>query len=482
MNKKLFLSIALFFCSAFLFSEDAAKTKIDGLFRKTLDNGLQVFVMENNSAPLAYVEIAVRAGATTQTAETAGLFHLYEHLMFKGNSKYKTQREFTEAMNKLGVGDWNGTTGEDRVNYFFTVPSEVVRDGMEFWSYAIRSPKIDKDELEREKGVVLSEINGKFTHPSYISYFSMMKPLFESEPWRIDTSGSPEVVKNATVEQMKEIQSEYYVPENTALFIGGDVKHEQIFKYAKEIFGSWKRSKNPKKFKEPSPKNPQDKIVKLVFADKSASDNFVSAKYMLRGPDGECDIADTYAADVWGNLANEPDGVFASTFTGNKTLSIPDSDYVAASYLTLRASGRVNFIAYMLNDGNPMKKADEFLKVINGELTEKMCRSLEFYSGIDNAKKKLMDSRIYSMETAEGILSNLSSFFASCGADYFFDYNENIAKVTETDIASFVKKYIEGKSGVLLVSVSPDVFEKYKEDFLSDGFIEVSGENAFWWR
>ena len=158
--------MVLFLCSLlFSFAQGNSKTNIEGLYRKTLDNGMQIFVMENNSAPLAYVEIAVRAGAATQTPENAGLFHLYEHLMFKGNAKYKSQQEFTEAMNKLGVGEWNGTTGVDRVNYFFTVPSSVVRDGMEFWSYAIRTPNIDEGELEREKGVVLSEINGKFTNP-----------------------------------------------------------------------------------------------------------------------------------------------------------------------------------------------------------------------------------------------------------------------------------------------------------------------------
>ncbi len=484
MKRKFFAGMVLFLCSLlFSFAQGNSKTNIEGLYRKTLDNGMQIFVMENNSAPLAYVEIAVRAGAATQTPENAGLFHLYEHLMFKGNAKYKSQQEFTEAMNRLGVGEWNGTTGVDRVNYFFTVPSSVVRDGMEFWSYAIRTPNIDEGELEREKGVVLSEINGKFTNPAVISSFFFMRKIFPESPWRVDSSGDPKAVQNATIEQMKKIQSEFYVPDNSALFVGGDVKHEEIFKYAEEIFGDWKRSSKKAEFKAPPSKKVSDKVVKLVFADKSMSDNFVSARYALRGPDGETDSGDTYAADVWATLVDEPDGVFKSTFIDNKILSIPDSDYVAAGYYTQRASGLVSFYSYMMNDGNPVEKSDEFVRVIESDLLEKMLDPASgFLNGIKNAERKLEDSRIYQMETATGILSNLSSFFASCGADYFFTYDENISKVTESDVRGFLKKYVEGKNGVLLVTVSPSVFEKYKSDFLNGGFEEVTSDKAFWWR
>ena len=223
--------------------------------------------------------------------------------------------------------------------------------------------------------------------------------------------------------------------------------------------------------------------MKLVFADKSMSDNFVSARYALRGPDGETESCDTYAADVWATLVDEPGGVFTSTFTENKILSIPDSDYVAAGYYTQRASGLVSFYSYMMNDGNPVEKSDEFVRVIENDLLGKMLDPASgFLKGIKNAERKLEDSRIYQMETATGILSNLSSFFASCGADYFFTYDENISKVTESDVQGFLKKYVEGKNGVLLVTVSPSVFEKYKSDFLNGGFEEVTSDKAFWWR
>ena len=84
----------------------------------TLENGLKVFTSENHSVPLVYIEIAVRAGGVTQTPETAGLFHLYEHMMFKGNELYRDAASVQKAINDMGVTSWNGTTSPDCVNYF----------------------------------------------------------------------------------------------------------------------------------------------------------------------------------------------------------------------------------------------------------------------------------------------------------------------------------------------------------------------------
>ena len=79
MTKKRVLSAFIFLFLSLLWSE---ATNIQGLYRYKLGNGLELFVAENDSAPLAYIEIAVRAGAVTQTPENAGLFHLYEHMLF----------------------------------------------------------------------------------------------------------------------------------------------------------------------------------------------------------------------------------------------------------------------------------------------------------------------------------------------------------------------------------------------------------------
>ena len=159
--KKSALFIMSFFMviSVSLFAE---QTPIKTLHHYTLKNGLELFVAENHIVPLATIEIVVRGGAIAHTPENAGLFHLYEHMMFKGNSKYKTSEAMQQAIQKLGVSSYNGTTGTEHINYYFTVPSDRVQEGLEFWNSAIRTPLLNKKEFEAEKKVVLSEINGNF--------------------------------------------------------------------------------------------------------------------------------------------------------------------------------------------------------------------------------------------------------------------------------------------------------------------------------
>ncbi len=486
MNKtKKFLFLVVFSFLTFAFAQS---TNIAGLYRYKLPNGLELFVAENDSAPLAYIEIAVRAGAVTQTPQNAGLFHLYEHMLFKGNAKYENQDAFTDAANEMGRIGENGTTGIDRVNYFFTLPSSQVRKGLEFWSYAIRTPKIDEKELENEKAVVLAEINADFTDPAHIRSAALFKTMFPKSPWRLSPSGDPVVVKNATADDLRKVQKEYYIPANSAIFVGGKVEHEEIFQYVKEIYSDWQNPRTITKFEPVESKNPLHHDKKMVFVNNGSSDNMIQIGYYLRGPDGETDSADTYPADVWTNLVNDPNGVFAATFVSEKSLGIPESDYIGASYPTRRASGLIGFYGAMLNGNfgggelNPVEKSDKFLEVLKKKAVPAMLDKSSFFKekSISFVIQQLEDDRIYETETAKGILASLSFFWSSCGADYFFSYDNNIAKVTEDDVVDFVQKYIQGKSGVLLVTVSPGIWEKYKNSFLSNGYEEITAKNAFW--
>ena len=79
----------------------AGETPVKDLYQYKLDNGLEFFVAENHNAPLVYIEIAIKAGAGAQNPENAGLFHLYEHMMFKG-TEHRTAREIAEEMDALG--------------------------------------------------------------------------------------------------------------------------------------------------------------------------------------------------------------------------------------------------------------------------------------------------------------------------------------------------------------------------------------------
>ncbi|MGI5070124.1 insulinase family protein [Treponema pectinovorum] len=479
-----FVAFLFFFLGFFAFAQ---KTSIENLYRYKLENSLELFVLEDDKAPLVYIEIAVRAGAVTQTRENAGLFHLYEHMMFKGNQKYKNQKDFTLALNRMGVAQWNGSTSVDRVNYYFTIPSSLLKEGLEFWSYAIRTPLMDKQELENEKKVVLSEIEGGFSEPGRILSAGIFKEIFNKEPWKLDSAGEPSIVKNATVEQLKQIQKEFYIPKNAALFVGGDVKSEDVFSLVKEIFGLWQNSEEfaDEKLTSPS-KEPFSSVKKLVFADSRFSKEMSQISYYLRGPDAQNDAKDSYVADVWTYMTENPESEFVQKAVNNSYLNIPDSDYVGAGYSTMRLSSLVSFSATMMKNDkiSELEQANRFIDYVRFDAVQDFIKGENGYkkADIQKVKNRMEDERIYSLESAEDFLSELSYFWAAGGSQYFFDYEKNIEKVSAKDLLLFAEKYLKDKNGLAVLQVNPESFIQHKDEFIKNGWQELTFENARWWK
>src|ERR1700729_1779046 len=96
-----------------------------------MPNGLEVVAIENSKVPLATIEIAVKNGAYTEGPEYSGLSHLFEHMFFKANKDYPDQEKFLKRAQELGA-IWNGTTGVERVNYFFTFDRDSLKAGLQF--------------------------------------------------------------------------------------------------------------------------------------------------------------------------------------------------------------------------------------------------------------------------------------------------------------------------------------------------------------
>ena len=477
--------VALIFVSIPIF---AAKTSIKNVYRYTLPNGLELFVMENNASPLAYIEIAVRAGGVTQTPETAGLFHLYEHMMFKGNEKYQNQAAVQAALTKMGISNWNGSTGVDRINYYFTVPSSQLQQGLEFWSYAIRTPRLDAQELENEKSVVLSEITADETDPAHIFSSALARQLYAESPWQLDPSGAPSTVKNATEQTLRDIQNKYYVPNNAALFVGGAVRHKEVYKLVKQIFGSWKKGKAISAIavpsKEPFTTTSAQRKNYFVYADPRSSGNYLQAALYFRGPDGESDLQDTYAADVWTGLLSNPGGFFSTSLVQDNALHIPDPDYVGGYYFTRRAAGIISLSAAMLCTQEPVEQAEHFFNKLSEFCTTDFSDTKTFLTSdaLERTKQQKADKQIYAQESVSALLSELSSVWAACGADYFFTYAKQFEKVQASDVQSFVARYLTNKIGMAAVFISPELYETHKDAFSKAGYQLITSENAFWWK
>ncbi|MDB4910531.1 MAG: peptidase domain protein, partial [Gemmatimonadetes bacterium] len=199
------------------------------IHQKVLSNGLEVIVVENHGVPLATVEMDVRNGSFTQTHEYEGLAHLYEHMFFKSNKDYPEPEQFIDRAAELGAV-FNGQTQEEVVNYYLTVPADSLVGGMRFLASAFRSPLFREDELAPEREVVLGEYDRQESSPYFKLDEQMGHALYTTEWSRKNKIGDRDIVRTTTPEKMRTIQHRYYVPNNAALIVAGDVSPDSVFR------------------------------------------------------------------------------------------------------------------------------------------------------------------------------------------------------------------------------------------------------------
>src|SRR5438046_610268 len=186
--------------------------------RRVLANGLEVIVVENHGVPLATIEIDVKNGSFTQSPEYEGLAHMYEHMFFRANSEYPEPNQFWDQASDLGAV-FNGSTREEVVNYYMTVPTEKLGDAIQLMTAAIRAPLFRRDELERERQVVIGEYDRNESSPFFALQREMDMKLYPGNYSRKNTIGNRQIVSTTTPEKMRTIQSKYYIPNNSALLV-----------------------------------------------------------------------------------------------------------------------------------------------------------------------------------------------------------------------------------------------------------------------
>lgn len=469
----------------------------------TLENGLELFVVENHSVPLVTVCIAFRGGALAQSPETAGYFHLYEHMMFNGNDKYPTKDAFTATLNRMGTTSWNGATGKEYINYYITVPADALRDAIDFWAHAVMHPTFDSKVLENEKQVVLNEIRGYHSDPSQIASNALESRMFEQFPWRKNIDGPEYNISNATIDELRKIQRTYYVPGNMALLIGGDTTLEEAHRLAIESFGNWESAPQPV-LGEP-PQGPISKDIRLVTAEDQFFRGIAQVQYRWRGPDVTRQTFDTYVSDVFLFLLSSPSGPFKSAMM-RKVFGLYDPEYIDFTYPTARDGGNYIFSTYMLvqkpaTEEPVLQRVENLRATILSEFVQ-IAKDPRAYFGegaLEEATIKLVDQNIYALESAGSFVTDTLTFWwSTASTDYFLNYEENCRKVTWEDISTLIKKYLVSETeenaagGTLrspaiatLVRLRTSTFgadPRMESKIQQFGYTRVTQGNAFWWQ
>jgi zinc protease len=408
---------------------------------KVLPNGLEVIVLQDASVPIVTVEMAARNGSFTEPPELNGLSHLYEHMFFKTNGAMMRREPYLREIGQLGI-TYNGTTREEVVNYYFTTTSPHLATAIRFIKDAIRYPVFDRDELEQEKQVVIGEIDRNEANPYYYLNRALMDRLFYKYPTRKNPLGTRESVSAATTEKMRLIQSRYYVPNNTALVVTGDVKPEEVFRLAEQYFGDWQR-RPVDPFKEfPMVEHPPLTKSEGVIVEQPI--NAILIQIGWHGPSIGKDDAATYAADVFSYILTQPDSRFQRNLV-DSGLTVG----VDIGYYTQRNVGPIQITLVTSPD-----KAKAALKAVYAEIAQFDKPDYFTNEELENAKTILESRDLFDREKLSEYAHTLSFWWSSTGIEYFRGYHKNLRATSREEINRYVRTYIQGKPhiGAALIS------------------------------
>jgi zinc protease len=409
---------------------------------RQLGNGLEVVVLEDHSVPLVTVEMAVKNGSFTEPPELNGLSHLFEHMFFKSNRATANSEDYLQNIGKLGVA-YNGSTREEIVNYYFTTTTPNYPVAMRLMRDSIRYPLFDEREFAREQQVVIGELDRNESNPYFYLNQELMNRLFFKYPSRKQPGGNRETVTKATTEIMRTIQKRYYVPNNSALIVTGDVTPEEIFRQAQELFGDWTRAEDPFIKYPPVEHPPLPKSEGLVLSQPVQNVVIVIG---WQGPSIGKDNDATYAADVFSFILRQPNSRFQRALVDSGLVNGVD-----ISYYTQRNVGPI-----MLSAQTTPDKARAAIKAIYNEIGHFNDKDYFTDEQLESAKALLEADDLFSREKLSDYSHTLGFWWASTGLDYFRGYLGNLRRTSRADISRYVTSYIQGKPRVGIVMMSDE--------------------------
>lgn len=410
--------------------------------RKVLANGLEVIVVENHGVPLATIEIDVKNGSFTQSPEYEGLAHMYEHMFFRANSTYPEPNQFWDRASDLGAV-FNGTTAEERVNYYMTVPAEKLTDGIHLLATALREPLFRKDELERERQVVIGEYDRNESSPFFALSRDMDAKLYPGNFSRKDIIGDRQIILTTTPEKMRTIQKKYYVPNNSALIVAGDVNPATVFSLVEKELGQWSRGTDPFTA-DPIPTIPplQKSEGVLVEAPVGA----VTVQVQWQGPSVGQDPKSTYAADVFSDVLNDPGSKFQQRLVDNGLWQ-----GVGVNYYTLNHTGPIT-----ISGQTSAPQLREALAALYGEIAKFDTPGYFTSDELEAVKAHRAVTSAFDRERASGFAHTLGFWWSVASLEYYMGYVDYMAQQSLDDLRAYARKYIVDKPHIAGVLIAPD--------------------------
>ena len=202
----------------------------------TLDNGLRVITAPVTSTKAVTALVLFGVGSRYEDKTENGISHFLEHMFFKGTEKRPSTLDISRELDSVGAG-YNAYTGEEYTGYFVRVPSEHFTLGFDVLTDMLLNSKFDAEELAKEKGVIIEEINMYNDDPKAKVDLVARELVYPDQPLGRNIAGEKDIIKNMTSEKMVAYKNKFYTPENIVVAIAGGKDSVDWLKAVEEKFG-----------------------------------------------------------------------------------------------------------------------------------------------------------------------------------------------------------------------------------------------------
>ncbi|OGK16219.1 hypothetical protein A2690_03195 [Candidatus Roizmanbacteria bacterium RIFCSPHIGHO2_01_FULL_39_12b] len=213
----------------------------------TLKNNLRVITVDTGAFPSATVMLLVGAGSRYENKKNNGIAHFFEHMAFKGSKKYPDAFAISSTIDNLG-GNFNAFTSNDHTGYYVKAPVAHFEKVVDLLADMIQTPKLKQSDIEREKGVIVEEINMGKDNPAREVFDEYEKLVYKGNPLEMPTIGYKETVTKFTRKTFTDYMDELYKPSNIICVVAGGLSQsgqpdEYFQKIISDNLGNWKDKK-----------------------------------------------------------------------------------------------------------------------------------------------------------------------------------------------------------------------------------------------
>ena len=200
-----------------------------------LDNGLTLIVLEDRTFPVVSVQVLYRVGARHEEVGKTGMAHFVEHMAFRDTKNFPD----TEVVSRIYAvgGEWHAYTWLDQTTYFETLPSQYLDLALRIEADRMARLLIPADQVEAERGAVLSELHGYENDPASLLHDAVLMVSFLQHPYRNNTIGWESDVESIQHADILSFYERFYQPANAVLVVVGDVSRTEVEAKVEELFG-----------------------------------------------------------------------------------------------------------------------------------------------------------------------------------------------------------------------------------------------------